>query len=81
MEHRENKKVHTVVKYKFSIKSQKSYILTSIKEKTPFEELFLKLDNRIHAVFTFLAMLELIQENMLKINIGIGKNNFWLSKN
>jgi segregation and condensation protein A len=81
MEHRENKKVHTVVKYKFSIKSQKSYILTSIKEKTPFEELFLKLDSRIHAVFTFLAMLELIQENMLKINIGIGKNNFWLSKN
>lgn len=80
MEYRENKSAHTVVKYKFSIKSQKTFILTSIKKNTRFHELFLKLDNRIHAVFTFLAMLELIQENMLKINVGEGKNNFWLSK-
>lgn len=81
MEYRENKEAHTVVKHKFSIKSQKSFILTSIKEKTKFEELFLKLENRIQAVFTFLAMLELIQESQLTINLGIGKNNFWLSKN
>ncbi len=80
MEYRENKKAHTVVKHRYTIKNQKTYILTSIKEKTKFEEVFLILENKIHAVFTFLAMLELIQENRLEINIGIGKNNFWLSK-
>lgn len=81
MEYRENKTSHTVVKYRYTIKSQKTHILKSIKDKTKFEDLFLKLENRIHAVFTFLAMLELIQEHMLKINIGEGKNNFWVSVN
>ena len=79
MEYRENKTSHTVVKHKYTIKSQKTHILKSIKDKTKFEDLFLKLETRIHAVFTFLAMLELIQEHLLKINIGEGKNNFWLS--
>lgn len=79
MEYRENKTSHTIVKYKYSIKTQKTHILSTIKDKTKFEDLFLKLENRVHAVFTFLAMLELIQENMLTINIGEGKNNFWLS--
>lgn len=80
MEYRENKTAHTVVKHKYTIRSQKKHILTSIKTKTKFEDIFLKLENKIHAVFTFLAMLELIQEGMLKINIGIGKNNFWINK-
>jgi len=81
MEYRDSKITHTVVKHRYTIKSQKNFILTSIKEKTKFEEVFLRLENRIHAVFTFLAMLELIQEHFLTINVGIGKNNFWISKN
>ncbi|MGB0885234.1 MAG: segregation and condensation protein A [Chitinophagales bacterium] len=79
MEYRENKVIHTVVKYRYTIKNQKGFVLQNIKGKTKFEEIFLKLENRIHAVFTFLAMLELIQESLLKINIGEGKNNFWVS--
>lgn len=79
MEYRDSKPTHTVLEYKYSIKSQKSYVLQHIKGKTKFEDLFLILENRIHAVFTFLAMLELIQESMLKINIGEGKNNFWVT--
>lgn len=79
MEYRENQVTHTIVKYKYTIKSQKSYVLQHIKGKTKFEDIFLSLENRIHAVFTFLAMLELIQESMIKINIGEGKNNFWVS--
>ena len=81
MEYRNDKTKHTVVKHRYTIKNQKKYILTSIKSKTKFEDIFLKLENKIHAVFTFLAMLELIQEGMLKINLGIGKNNFWIDKN
>ena len=82
MEERENRPVHTVVKYHFSIKDQKSYLLTSVekKDQIAFEDIFIQLDNRVHAVFTFLAMLELIQENFLQIKMGLGMNNFWLTK-
>ena len=82
MEERENRPVHTVVKYHFTIKDQKSYLLTSVqkKDKVAFEDIFIQLDNRVHAVFTLLAMLELIQENFLQIKMGIGMNNFWLTK-
>ena len=82
MEERENRPVHTVVKYHFTIKDQKSYLLTSVqkKYKVAFEDIFIQLDNRVHAVFTLLAMLELIQENFLQIKMGIGMNNFWLTK-
>ena len=80
MEERESRPVHTIVKYHFTIKDQKSYLLTCLKkkEKIAFEDAFAQLDNRVHAVFTFLALLELIQEKFLKISLGMGKNNFWL---
>ena len=82
MEERESRPVHTVVKYSFTIKNQKSYLLEAVskRKKIAFEEAFIHLDNRVHAVFTFLAMLELIQEKFLKISLGMGVNNFWLSK-
>ena len=80
MEYRESKTTHTVVKHRFTIKGQKSFVLSSIKNNTKFEEIFSKLENKIHAVFTFLAMLELIQESFININVGEGKNNFWVSK-
>jgi len=38
--------------------------------------LFAACENRIHAIFTFLAMLELIQQKFLAILIGTGRNNF-----
>jgi segregation and condensation protein A len=80
MEERESRPIHTIVKYHFTIKDQKSYLLTCLKkkEKIAFEDAFAQLDNRVHAVFTFLALLELIQEKFLKISLGMGKNNFWL---
>lgn len=80
MEYRDSKTKHTIVKYRYTIKNQKNHILTSITKKMKFEELFLVLENRIHAVFTFLAMLELIQEGVLKIQLGTGKNNFWIDR-
>lgn len=82
MEERENKPVHTVVKYPFTIKNQKSYLLEKVlkADKVDFVEAFSELENRVHAVFTFLALLELIQEKFINISLGNGINNFWLSK-
>lgn len=75
---RMNKPQHVVVKYNYSLEGQRTFLIDSLKEKkrVPFEMLFASCQNRIHAIFTFLAMLELIQQRFLGILIGTGRNNF-----
>jgi segregation and condensation protein A len=75
---RNNKPQHVVVKYNYSLEGQRTYLIDHLQEKkrVPFEMLFATCTNRIHAIFTFLAMLELIQQKFLAILIGTGRNNF-----
>ena len=69
---------HVVVKYNYSLEGQRTFLIDHLQEKKriPFEMLFASCQNRIHAIFTFLAMLELIQQKFLSILIGTGRNNF-----
>jgi len=69
---------HVVVKYNYSLEGQRVWLLNSMAEKkrVPFEMLFAECESRIHAIFTFLAMLELIQQKYMGILIGTGRNNF-----
>jgi segregation and condensation protein A len=69
---------HVVVKYNYSLEGQRTYLVDHMKEikRAPFEAMFANCENRIHAIFTFLAMLELIQNRYLQILIGTGRNNF-----
>jgi len=69
---------HVVVKYNYSLEGQRTYLIGHLQEKRriPFEMLFITCESRIHAIFTFLAMLELIQQKFLGILIGTGRNNF-----
>jgi segregation and condensation protein A len=46
-----------------------------------FEKIFEICENRIHAIFLFLNMLELIQQKYLTIITGQGRNNFTLQFN
>ncbi len=75
---RKNKPVHTVVKYEYTMEDSRDYMLSMAqREKTlSFEKLFDECDNRVHAIFLFLSLLELVQQKFLKIIIGEGKNNF-----
>ena len=81
LEARNNQPQHVVVKYNYSLEGQRDFLKSYLenKKKVSFENLFLKCENRIHAIFTFLAMLELIQQNVLEINVSEGRNNFYLS--
>jgi segregation and condensation protein A len=67
-----------VVKYNYSLEGQRVYLFKHMREhrRMPFETLFEACETRIHAIFTFLAMLELIQQNYLAILVGTGRNNF-----
>lgn len=69
---------HVVVKYNYSLEGQRVWLLNSLVEKkrVAFDMLFAECESRIHAIFTFLAMLELIQQKYLGILIGTGRNNF-----
>ena len=75
---RVNKPVHTVVQYNYTMESsRKSMMERASKEKTlAFEKIFDNCENRVHAIFLFLSLLELVQQNYLGIIIGEGKNNF-----
>lgn len=76
-----NRPVHKVYTYAYTIESQREYIFSKIKKggKTNFEQLFTSLENRIHAIVTFLAMLELLNLQEIAIVQGEGVNNFWLT--
>lgn len=75
-----NKPVPKIVNYPYTIDEQQQYLIQLIQTngKTRFENVFLNLDNRMHAVVTFLALLELLNTQKLKIVQGDGINNFWV---
>ncbi|GAB4497664.1 MAG: segregation/condensation protein A [Saprospiraceae bacterium] len=80
-EDQKTKRVHTVYNYNYTIQEQRNYLLGKLKKgkKASFENLFLTLENRIHAIVTFLALLELLNEQAISLVQGEGVNNFWLT--
>jgi segregation and condensation protein A len=80
---RQNKPVHTVVQYNYTMEGSRKHILTTVrKERTlSFEKLFEVCRDRLQAIFLFLSMLELVQLNYMNILIGEGRNNFILEYN
>ena len=78
-----NKVFHHVVAYPYTISDQKNIVKTMLKgqEKVPFTDIIFSCENKVQAIFTFLGVLELLQEQLIKITLGMGFNNFWLSEN
>ena len=80
---RHNKPVHTVVAYNYTMEASRDQMLTQARENQTmsFEKIFDRCENRVHAIFLFLSLLELVQQKFLKIVIGEGKNNFIIEYN
>lgn len=80
---RHNKPQHVIVKYNYSMESQRTYLsdYLSENEKSSFEELFSQMNDRIQAIFTFLALLEMVQQKMINLLVGEGRNNFIFERN
>ncbi len=72
---------HKIVQYPYTIPQEKDKIRNLLvgKERTAFDEIILSCENKVHAIFVFLGILELLQEQLIKITLGEGYNNFWLS--
>jgi segregation and condensation protein A len=75
---RNNKPQHVVYRYNYTMEESRSYMLDRISsEKTmAFEKVFEICEDRIHAIFLFLTVLELVQQGYMSILIGEGRNNF-----
>lgn len=73
---------HTVVKYPYTIEQQKKYItdLIELNQKLDFSQIARNSDNKVHFVYNFLAILEMLQQRLLDIEIGLGFNNFSVEK-
>lgn len=83
IQEKNNRPVHTVVQYNYTMEGIRDYMLdTTKKEKTlSFEKIFDVCENRIHAIFIFLNMLELVQQKYMTLIVGEGRNNFILEYN
>lgn len=79
-EERESAPHHVVVRFPYTIDEQKAFVVSAVKEKgkMAFEQLFADFKDRMQAIFTFLAILELLQLQLLDIKIGAGYNSFLL---
>jgi len=72
---------HTVVQYPYTIEAQKKAIeqLLQINNRLDFKTIAGNSENKVHFVYNFLAVLEMLQQELLDIQIGLGYNNFWVS--
>lgn len=77
---RDNKQEHIVEQYTYNIEAQKKVIerLLSINKRLDFKGLILNSENRVHFIFNFLALLEMLQQDLITIQTGMGFNNFWI---
>jgi segregation and condensation protein A len=65
------------------LEESREYVLELAgRERTvSFEKIFSECNDRIHAIFIFLSMLELIQLSYMSIIVGEGRNNFIIEWN
>jgi len=72
--------IHRIMQFSYSIEKQQQHILTLVNsgKKAHFSAVFGGCENRIHAIVTFLGLLELINSLQVHLLGGEGVNNFWL---
>ncbi len=75
---RNHKPVHTVIRYNYTMEGSREFVLTEVKnaQSLSFEKIFSVCEDKIHALFLFLSLLELSQMRFMTLQIGEGRNNF-----
>ncbi|HLT08600.1 MAG TPA: segregation/condensation protein A [Cyclobacteriaceae bacterium] len=71
---------HTVIQYPYTIEQQKGLVLDQLRDRQriPFTDFITFKAEKIFVIYTFLAILELLQLSLITITIGDGFNNFWV---
>lgn len=81
-EDEQKKPVHTIVPFPYTIADKKKEILSKLVDtsKISFEQMIASDNTKIGVIFSFLAILELLQMQLIGITLGEGYNNFWVQK-
>ncbi len=80
-ETRDRQVTHTIVQHPYTIEKQKEAIgrLLKINKMLDFKAIAGNSENKVHFVYNFLAVLEMLQQEMVDIKVGLGFNNFWVT--
>ena len=80
-ESRARQVTHTLEQYPYTIEQQKAAIsqLLKINKMLDFKAIATNSENKVHFVYNFLAVLEMLQQELVDIQVGLGYNNFWIS--
>ncbi|MEM9836174.1 MAG: segregation/condensation protein A [Bacteroidota bacterium] len=85
LEERNNKPVvHEIAQFSYTIEDQQVRVMDLVGrvritgERPSFGDIFGPCESRIHAIVTFLGLLELLNMQKVRVVMGEGYNNFWL---
>lgn len=72
---------HTIIIAPYTVEQQKDFItnLVRSRKRCNFNDIFSACDNKLHAIFNFLALLEMVQSGFVLLVLGDGFNNFWIT--
>ncbi len=78
----QNKPRHEVIQFPHTIEEQRNVIMDqlSTQNRLSFTHLIDLNPTKIAAIFNFLAILDLLQLQIITLHIGEGFNNFWIEK-
>ncbi|MGH1336358.1 MAG: segregation and condensation protein A [Aureispira sp.] len=79
-EFRNEKTSHTIVKVHYTLEERRDYLMQRLgrSDRLGFVQVFEACENRLHAIFTFLAILDLMQLERIIFVEGQGFNDFTL---
>lgn len=71
---------HKVQQYQYTIAQQKQLIqqLMVLNHTLSYQQIKQSIKSKLELVYSFLAVLEMVQESLISIEIGIGINNFYI---
>jgi segregation and condensation protein A len=74
--------VHRIYNYNYTIADQQKFIIDrlSMTAEVSFVSLFDEIENKVHAIVIFLALLELLNMHHVGVIQGEGPNNFWVTR-
>ena len=77
-EEEQNRPKHTIIQYPYTIEEQREVILNMVmkRKNVAFSEIISEFPDKIGMIFNFLAILDMLQLNLINIEVGDGFNDF-----
>ncbi|GHA69122.1 segregation and condensation protein A [Pontibacter akesuensis] len=77
-EEEQNRPKHTVIQFPYTVEEQRDIILKMVQERNhlSFVKLVEEYPDKIGMIFNFLAILDMLQLNLISIEVGEGFNDF-----